>query len=115
MAADDESPGKERPSTRRWSMGTERRVQVSESLREMFQALPQMMTRRTSEVILPFFGSDNGNNWQYSSVHAGVMLEFSPDSFVHLHQQPTLTVCHHVSTQGQLCILFPCLFAECLL
>ena len=50
MAADNESPGKARSSTRRWSIGTERRVQVSESLREMFQALPQMMTRRTSGV-----------------------------------------------------------------
>lgn len=50
MAADEESPGKSRPSTRRWSVGTERRVQVSESLREMFEALPQMMSRRTSGV-----------------------------------------------------------------
>ena len=50
MAADEESAGKSRPSIRRWSVGTERRVQVSESLREMFEALPQMMSRRNSGV-----------------------------------------------------------------
>ena len=76
MAADDESPGKARPSTRRWSMDTERRVQVSESLREMFQALPQMMTRRNSGVISASFGTDTtGKKWQCSSVHTEVMLE----------------------------------------
>lgn len=64
MAADEESSGNIRPSTRRWSVGTERRVQVSESLREMFEALPQMMSRRTSgvthlalEQTLPALGS----------------------------------------------------------
>ena len=38
------------PNPRRLSLGTERRVQVSEQLREMFQALPIVMSRRVSGV-----------------------------------------------------------------
>ena len=46
---DDDSPFR-RFSARRLSAGTERRVHVSEQMREMFLALPDVMGRRTSGV-----------------------------------------------------------------